>query len=242
MTTYSLLQHGNLFSDEFKRKTIEIHDYYVQIEFDPHIEHDEKFKHMEDWWRESNQLLINEGANMNIINEAVQSSNILFRDGCTYFFELCHKYNIPILVFSAGITQVIESIFNHKLKMYDNIHIVSNELIFDDNEKIIGIKDPIIHSLNKGEHSYQLLKEKGKSYFNDVSTRKNIILMGDTLGDSRMTDGFHHSDVILKVGFLNTNIQNMYPKFKDVFDLVITNDGSMYPLVDVLEKVIGNNK
>lgn len=240
MTTYSLLQHGNFFSDEFKRKTIENHDYYVKIEFDPHIDHDEKFRHMEEWWRKSNQLLINEGANMNIINEAVQSSNILFRDGCLEMFELCHENNIPILVFSAGITQVIESIFKTKLKMYDNIHIISNDLIFDENEKIIGIKDPIIHSLNKGEHSYQLLKEKGKSYFKDVSTRKNIILLGDTLGDSRMTDGFHHSDVILKIGFLNTNIDKMYPKFKEVFDVVITDDGSMYPLYHILEKIIEN--
>jgi hypothetical protein len=55
----------------------------------------------------------------------------------------------------------------------------------------------LIHVLNKDESGI-----RGTSYFQEVSSRSNVILLGDHLGDLRMAEGLSH-EVCLTVGFLN---------------------------------------
>jgi hypothetical protein len=45
-------------------------------------------------------------------------------------------------------------------------------------------------------------------------TRKNIVLMGDSLGDLHMAEGIPNPHVILKIGFLNRNTQENLMKYK----------------------------
>ena len=39
-----------------------------------------------------------------------------------------------------------------------------------------------------------------------------------------MANGMDH-ETVLKVGFLNENVEELLPKYKEVYDVVITNDG-----------------
>lgn len=237
MTTYSLLQYGGL-SDDYRKKTSSYYKHYVKIEFNPKIEHDTKLKHMEDWWRSSNQALVEEKATLASIYESVRSSNIEFREHSTFFFEQCEKYNIPILVFSAGITQVIEELFRSKSTLRDNIHIISNDLIVNEEDIIIGMSDPVIHSMNKGERSKDLLKAKESAFYRKNCKRKCVLLLGDAIGDTHMSDGFDTADIVLKVGFLNYDEDELYEEYKKVFDVVILNDGSMEFIIDILQEII----
>ena len=56
----------------------------------------------------------------------------LFRDGCTWFFDELHKHNIPLLIFSAGLGDIISEVISFQSELYDNMKIVSNFLQFDD--------------------------------------------------------------------------------------------------------------
>lgn len=237
MTTYSLLQYGTL-SEDYKRKTNEYHDHYVKIEFDPHVDHETKFDHMVEWWRKSNQALVDERATLKDIVDSVYASNIKFRENSDYFFKTCDSSNIPILVFSAGISQVIEDLFHAKSCLHDNIHIISNDLIINDKQIIVGLSDPVIHSLNKGERSRDLLKEKESTFYKQNRHRRCILLLGDTIGDTHMSDGFTDIDVVLKIGFLNSNVDVLYEKYKSVFDVLITNDGPMDYINDILLQIL----
>jgi hypothetical protein len=44
--------------------------------------------------------------------------------------------------------------------------------------------------------------------------RKNIVLMGDSLGDLHMAEGIPNPNVILKIGFLNKNTEENLIKYK----------------------------
>jgi len=61
----------------------------------------------------------------------------------------------------------------------------------DENGKAIAVREPIIHSFNKDETVV-----KNFPIYKDIKDRKNIILLGDGLGDAHMADGFDYENII----------------------------------------------
>ena len=57
---------------------------------------------------------------------------LCFRDGCQWFFDELHKHEIPLLIFSAGLGDIISEVISHQGRLYDNMKIVSNFLQFDE--------------------------------------------------------------------------------------------------------------
>ena len=53
------------------------------------------------------------------------------RDDCDVLLDRLHRAGVPLLVFSAGIGNVIEEVFKIKAHLHDNIKIVSNFMTFD---------------------------------------------------------------------------------------------------------------
>lgn len=66
---------------------------------------------------------------------------------------------------------------------------------FDDNGVLKGFKGKLIPLFNKHDGA---LKNTG--YFNWWKDSSNIILLGDSQGDIRMTDGVANVEHILKIG------------------------------------------
>jgi len=62
-------------------------------------------------------------------------------------------------------------------------------------------------------------------------------LLGDNLEDIGMVDGFEY-DNLLKIGFLNENIEENLENYKKAFDIVILNDGSMEFVNNLLKEII----
>lgn len=62
-------------------------------------------------------------------------------------------------------------------------------------------KSPLIHTYNKNNSVLQ-----GTPYFQQLSTRTSIILLGDSMGDLTMADGVPSVENILKIGFLNDKV------------------------------------
>ena len=44
--------------------------------------------------------------------------------------------------------------------------------------------------------------------------------------------------VVLKIGFLNARVEENLPRFKEHFDLILTGDASMAPLLPVIEALV----
>ena len=61
--------------------------------------------------------------------------------------------------------------------------------------------------------------------FEAVKNRKNVILLGDNIEDVAMIDGFEYENLI-KIGFLNENVEGNLELYKNNFDVIVINDGS----------------
>merc|ERR1712136_443370 len=118
------------------------------------------------------------------ISQAVKTSTALLRDGCNEFFSTLNEYEVPLLIFSAGIADVLEEIIHQQSKMYPNMCIVSNSMKFDDKGKMIGMKGNTIHIFNKNKKAL-----KSTEYSNCSGKRNNVLLLGDSMGDLQMSDG-----------------------------------------------------
>ena len=64
-----------------------------------------------------------------------------------------------------------------------------------------------------------------------IKDRKNVLLMGDSIGDLGMIEGFDY-DNLLKVGFLNDNVKENIKNYKKNFDVVITSDSDMKYIIN----------
>lgn len=68
-----------------------------------------------------------------------------------------------------------------------------------------------------------ILKEIPEVYSN-IQNRKNVILLGDSIGDMGMIEGFEYES-LLKVGFLNFDYDKLREEYKKNFDVVLEGDG-----------------
>jgi 5'-nucleotidase len=71
--------------------------------------------------------------------------------------------------------------------------------------------------------------------YHKIEHRKNIILLGDSLGDSNMAQEFDYN-AILKIGFLNMNTEENLEKYKEHYDVILTNDSSTEFILNLLNE------
>ena len=121
-------------------------------------------------------------------------------------------------------------------RFHDNIHIIANFFDYDINGLVKGYKSGVIHTFNKNESQI-----RGHSYYNQIKFRENVILLGDGLGDVSMAEGLEH-ETIIRVGFLNENIEKHIVCFSACYDVLILNDGSMDYVNDLLKTVLDSGK
>lgn len=212
---------------EYGEERKKLFDYYRPIELDLSLDFDTKNDLMVGWWTAHIGLLIKYGVREDAIN-TVNTSNILkCRNGVKEFLKLMHEKNIPVIIISAGLGNFIEKFLSNNDSMYDNIHVVSNYIKFE-NGIAVGIANNIIHSLNKSEVAMPNAIKKL------VSTREHIVLFGDSIEDIKMVSDDKRDDV-LKIGFLNINSEIDLKTFLNNYDIVGYNDASYNEIIELLD-------
>lgn len=244
-TAYSLLSDSRIMSDKYKTQTKSLHNKYFPLEFNPAISFDDKYKLMDEWWAGSNQALLDEHPTLETLYKAVPHAKLQLRPGFATAVQLAHLHDIPVIVFSAGISEVIQEILRRLGPtdlMLPNVHVVANELEIDQANFVVGFKPPLMHSLNKKDTSVSLVRDLTREWFKPLRKRHNVLLMGDNLGDAQMSQGYEVSDdpdvCILKVGFLNDNVDALLPQYAKAFDIVVLYDGPMVPVASFLTEII----
>ncbi|CAG7880789.1 unnamed protein product [Brassica rapa] len=224
---HGILQQGNA---DYDAKREALYEHYHPLEFSPLIPLEEKTKLMEEWWSKTHDLLIEGGLTFDAIKQSVSSSAIAFRDGVVELFEFLEEKEIPVLIFSAGLADVIEEVLRQKLhRTFKNVKIVSNRMVFDDDGRLVSFKGKLIHVLNKNEHALDMaaplhdqlgVDNGGEGEENAyVKQRTNVLLLGDHMGDLRMSDGLNYESRI-SIGFLNDNVEKSLESYRKAFDIV----------------------
>ena len=68
--------------------------------------------------------------------------------------------------------------------------------------------------------------------------RRNVILMGDNLGDAKMAEGMEDIANIIKIGLLHDHVDLRLEQFKKEFDIVLLNDADMSFAQQLVEQVV----
>ena len=197
-------------------------DHYLAVEHDPKLSVAEKIPLMIDWWTKSYDLIVETQMTREDLVEIVRNSPTPLRHGCHWFFNTLERHNVPLLIFSAGIGDAIQEWIAKECGTFKNMKIVSNFMKFDPNSnKVIGFDERIIHIFNKDE---SVLSETELEKLTE--NRPNVILLGDSSGDVQMANGVKNLKNILKIGFLNTRIDQNLDLYMNIYDIVVLNDST----------------
>jgi 5'-nucleotidase len=216
----AVLRNKNYLTPDYPEKAHALFDRYHPIEVNPDVSIEEKKKKMEEWWTKHSDLLIKSGLNKEDLKKLVEENEIRLRDGVLEFIDFLYNKKIPLVIMSAsGVGNAIRLCLEKEKRLYDNVNIVSNLFEWNTEGKAISVKQPIIHSMNKDETTLESLP-----IYLELMNKKNVLLLGDGLGDLGMIKGFDY-DNLISIGFLNENVDKNLEKFKENFDVVLLGDG-----------------
>ena len=217
---------------DYPERSHALFDKYHPIEVDPSIPMEEKNKKMTEWWEAHFNLLVEAGFNREVIERStldmISEDALAFREGVESFLNLLRDKKIPVVIMSSSVGDLIIEFMKQKEVYYPNTHITSNLMDFDESGKATGIKS-IVHVFNKHEMVVDV---------SELIERKNVLLLGDSMGDLGMVDE-KECNVLIRVAFLNENVEERLEIFKQNFDVVIIGDGDFSFVNELMEEILG---
>lgn len=201
---------------------------YSPIESNYTIDIKTKEKYIVEWYKKCIDLYYTYKLTKEKLKQCVYNSNLKFRKGLKEFLFELYKNNIPVIIFSAGIGNVIEQFLKKEDCYYDNIIIISNFIKFDKQGDMIKFSDNIIHTLNKNIDKVNDLNIK-----EIVQTKEYRIVIGDIIEDINII-GKYPEDKSLKIGFLNKSINENLEVYRRNFDIVLTQENNFYDIEQYL--------
>ena len=231
----STIRDDNHLVAGYAKKAHALFDKYNLIEVDPNIPLAEKKRAMQEWWEIHNELLIESGLSKSDLEDIVKNDRVKFREGVPEFLDFLCENNIPLIVFSSSVCGDAIPLFFQKIERnYPNIFYITNKFNWDDNGKAISTKEPIIHCMNKDGVILEDIPEIREV----IKDRRNIILLGDSIGDLGMIEGFDYSN-LLTVGFLNLDYnESSKEAYEENFDVILEGDGD-FNFVNTLIRDLG---
>ncbi len=227
----SILRDNDYLSEEYSAEAKSLFSKYHAIEISKDVSMGEKKESMKEWWTMHNRLLIKSGLHKKDLERIVESGIVRLREGAKELFNYLYEKEIPLIILSSsGVGDAISKVLEKEGILYDNISIITNKFEWDKNGVAVKSIEPVIHCMNKDE---TILSEFPEIY-GEIKDRKNVILLGDGIGDLGMITGFEY-DNLIKVGFLNPGEEQNQKEYEQNFDMIITNDSDIHPV----NKLIG---
>ena len=255
--TYSIYNQKAFDGDQdaFLSEDKRLYDLYGKYEDDTSIDYETRKNKSFEWYKLSLINMSNEKIKKDSFKKMVELSfnNIKFRTEVKALLEMLIKQNIPIVIISGGIKEIIIEILKtlnidgfESYIQKKRLIVIANSLL-DENDKIKNWNEKeneIIYPFNKNE----IIKKDLEKYFIGF---KNIIIVGDLISDYKSIDeieinkeknviGFGFLDYNPKILKPNFNYQNdsMFKEYLNVFDAVFINDQGYHYIIDVIKKIV----
>ncbi|CAK6956654.1 -methylguanosine phosphate-specific 5'-nucleotidase-like isoform X2 [Scomber scombrus] len=208
-TTHNILDNRLLINEDCTRKMRELLNTYYPIEIDAGRTVEEKLPRMVEW------------------------------EGHNVFFDRLAELQVPLLIFSAGVGDVLEEVIRQNDVFHPNVHVISNYMDFDHTGVLRAFKGQLIHTFNKREGALS-----HAACLTELQGRPNVLLLGDSLGDLTMADGVSKPENILTIGFLNDQVEERKESYINSFDIVLVKDETMDVPNGILRCItsLGRNK
>lgn len=206
-------------------------DHYRALELSGNMTH----KEAAEWWSLILDLYVEYRINIREVEHDFLSKATI-RPGAKELFEFCYQYEIPTIILSAGIREVIE-IWARTYGIRPTI-IHATSLQLNAKRDIVGWnKNTLVHVMNK--------KEQGNSHDEISRVRKErtkVMLVGDGLGDADMAEG--EADVMRllihdpRPDEEPHQLSARREKSLSIFDAIIET-GSLRPMLVLVREVAG---
>ncbi|XP_071486042.1 cytosolic 5'-nucleotidase 3-like [Diadema antillarum] len=232
-TCHGVLDECKMLPESYREAACKLRSKYYPLEVDGKLTVDEKYNLMVEWWTSAHNLLVSCGLNRADIKDMVAKSGVMLRDGVTEMFRRCDDAGVPLLVFSAGVGDILSEAISQFSQFFPNMQVISNLMDFDDEDKLVGFKGELIHTYNKHE-----VAQHHPEYFESIMHRTNVILLGDMLGDLKMADGMPQAQTVLSIGFLNDHIEANLEDYKAKYDIVLVSDETFDLANALLQKIL----
>lgn len=236
-------------SVEVREAAQRLNDHYYPIEVDAKLSRAEKIPLMIEWYTKVNELFLQSGLYRRDLVTAVDGANLQLRPGMKEILQFAGANpSLPCTIFSAGIADVIAVVLERHVfpeGIPPNVHIVSNRMMFQGDlptdrpgtgsgtGPLIGWNDdgraPLVHMFNKNFATHP-------EFATLAATHRRVILAGDGLGDAHMADGIPEPNIVLRVGFLNHDVETLLPQYEAAFDAVVLHDGPADLILDTVHK------
>lgn len=192
-TLISLLRDGKHLREDYAARAQALFDEYHPLEISHDLRIETKKPLMIDWWRKHFQLMIECGLRKSDIQDVIEKSHLKLRNGVSDFLKVLHEKNIPIIIISAGaIGDAIPLFLEKNGCNLPNIRYICNQFVWGSDGRAETLKEPLIHVFNKDETIVEEIPELAAL----VQDRKNVILLGDSLGDIGMIEGFKYDKLL----------------------------------------------
>eukprot|EP00927_Polykrikos_kofoidii_P080584 TRINITY_DN7748_c0_g2_i1.p1 TRINITY_DN7748_c0_g2~~TRINITY_DN7748_c0_g2_i1.p1 ORF type:complete len:351 (+),score=49.30 TRINITY_DN7748_c0_g2_i1:34-1086(+) len=209
------------------------------------VSQDVDFNTPHGFWTRFNKILIRHGVTAEMVDRAVaaekRNRGLLLRDGVAELFNLCESHGIPVVVLSAGITQIIHCALRLEgITLPSNSSVVANNLVFDIDGCIVDVAPNDPPCSRQGKLEYLRTVE-------GLSGRPCVLLAGDKPIDALMASGYPAlvdggTVASLKFGFLNESevADEAREEFETAFDVVPLRgvDCSFAPLTELLRALL----
>ncbi|XP_047371177.1 7-methylguanosine phosphate-specific 5'-nucleotidase isoform X1 [Vespa velutina] len=232
LSSFGLFGKCNQLPSAYMNESRRLYHKYRPIEIDPDLPLKEKIEAMSDWMIAAEKLLKGIEFDPKELSEVAEKYGTPLRDGTKELLEKLYEANIPVLVFSAGLGDVVEAVLKCHKVFFNNVKIISNFLKYNGN-KIDGFKNKkLIHVFNKNEHALE------QEYFKVIEGRRHVLLMGDTTGDASMVNGMDDTIAVLKIGFLYDKAEENLANYMKEFDIVLVDDQTMQVATEILRTIL----
>lgn len=225
-SSWGVLETLNTLNKEAKNKLKDNKNYYLPLENNLNINEGKRKKLMREWTDSNLKILNHSNITKKDIKKASYKKNAMkIRKGVKELLKYTYINNVPVIIVSAGIKEIIENFLKANNCLYENIYIVSNKIKYKNNI-FIGFKNKIIYPSDKHKikYSHKIKKTlKGKG-----------VLLGDNISDTLMNP--NNKQNILKIGFLNNYTENK-ELFKNAFDIVYEDKVSFKEIINIIKKL-----
>lgn len=228
--SWTVIQNPKIINPELFSESTKLVDKYYPIEMDYTLSQKDKSAYMYEWYTKELDLYYKYGLTYDKLISCIKIGNVILRDGLKELLHFFYKNNIPVVILSAGIGNVIEEVLKLHNCLYDNMYIMSNFFSYENNT-ILPFRNSIIHTCNK---SISILPDDIKQ---QVNNKDYFLLLGDFIEDIHMVP---EEDLkrTLSFGFLEKNVEANFKVYQDAFDVVLTDNSSFNDVCTIINNII----
>ncbi|MDQ5957180.1 MAG: 5-nucleotidase [Patescibacteria group bacterium] len=209
----SILREENHLDQDYVDRATLLSEKYHPIETDPSLSKEIKTEAMQEWWEKHLDLLIEKKLNKSHLKSAISSDLIQLRKGVKEFFrEASNNKNKIVILSASGLGgETIELLLEKENIRTDNIHIISNILVWNENDIMISYEKPLIHTFNK------------YNFFSEEEVDGKVVIVGDNLADAEMLPRNVNNN-IKRIGIYDNKDNAHLEEYKKIFDEVWAGD------------------